>query len=166
MSDLKSGQADASGPDTGEITAGNRPSTASPPKSPQSVAAQPTEMPSDARGDGDSAEDPILQVYSVGPTTVVGFGGRDVLDNVNLALCRSEVLGLIKENEATAIAFDLTGVLLMPSGLLGLLASLRQEGVEVHIYNPSADVREVLEVTHLDKVMQVREVDVPVESAV
>ena len=112
----------------------------------------------------DEAE-PVLQVYSAGPTTVVGFGGRDVLDNVNLALCRQELLDLIKEHEAKAVAFDLTGVILMPSGLLGLLASLKQEGVEVHVYNPSDDVREVLGVTHLDKVLQVREVDVP-ETAV
>ena len=30
-----------------------------------------------------------LQVYQAGPTTVVGFGGRDLLDDVNLADCRA-----------------------------------------------------------------------------
>ena len=114
----------------------------------------------DAVASEEDALEPILQVYSAGETTVVGFGGRDVLDTVNLAVCREELLDLIKENGAKRIAFDLTGVVLMPSGLLGLLASLRKEGVEVHIYNPSQDVREVLEVTHLDQVMTVREVEV------
>ena len=104
--------------------------------------------------------DPILKVYSAGPTTVVGFGGEDVLDGVNLALCRGEVMDLIREHGAEVIAFDLTGVRLMPSGMLGLLASLRQEGVQVHLYNPSDDVREVLEVTHLNSVMEVRKVDI------
>ena len=114
----------------------------------------------DAVASEEDALEPILQVYSAGETTVVGFGGRDVLDTVNLAVCREELLDLIKKNGAKRIAFDLTGVVLMPSGLLGLLASLRKEGVEVHIYNPSQDVREVLEVTHLDQVMTVREVEV------
>jgi anti-anti-sigma factor len=103
---------------------------------------------------------PILQVYHTGPTTVVGFGGEDVLDGVNLVLCRDEMLKLIEHEKCQVLAFDLTGVKLLPSGLLGLLTSIRQHGVEVHIYNPSEDVRDVLSVTNLDKVMPVHEVEV------
>lgn len=103
---------------------------------------------------------PILTVYDVGATTVVGFGGRDVLDSVNLAVCRDEVLDLIARHDVEVLAFDLTGVVLVPSGLLGLLASLRNNHVDVHIYNPSADVREVLEITHLDELMPIHEVDI------
>jgi anti-anti-sigma factor len=100
---------------------------------------------------------PILEVYSVGPTTVVGFGGRDVLTDVNLVVCREEVLALIEREKCQVLAFDLTGVTLMPSGMLGLLASIRQHGVEVHIYNPSPDVRDVLETTNLHKLMPIYE---------
>ena len=108
--------------------------------------------------------DAVLRIYEIGPTTVVGFGGADVLDTVNLAHCRQELGDLIQQHNVEVLAFDLTGVVLVPSGLLGLLASLRQTGVEVHIYNPSADVREVLEVTHLDDIMPIREVDVRSEA--
>lgn len=108
----------------------------------------------------DDQADPILQVYSAGPTTIVGFGGRDVLDDVNLALCRDEVIDLIEDHGANVIAFDLTGVKLMPSGLLGLLASLRKHDVEVHIYNPSEDVRDVLAVTHLDRLLSIHEIEI------
>lgn len=101
--------------------------------------------------------EPILQVYSVGPTTVVGFGGRDVLADVNLVTCRDEILALIEREKCEVLAFDLTGVTFVPSGMLGLLASIRQHGTQVHIYNPSADVREVLEVTHLDQLMPIHE---------
>jgi anti-anti-sigma regulatory factor len=58
------------------------------------------------------------------------------------------------------MAFDLTRVRLVPSGLLGLLASIRKQGVEVHLYNPSDDIREVLEITKLDEVLQMHTVDV------
>lgn len=102
-----------------------------------------------------------IEVYATGPTTVVGFGGQDLPDNINLALYREWLVGLIQQHDCRVLAFDLTGVRLLPSGLLGLLASLRNEGVEVHLYNPSPDVREVLDVTHLNTLMPVHFVDVP-----
>ena len=60
------------------------------------------------------------------------------------------------------MAFDLTRVRLIPSGLLGLLASIRKKGIEVHLYNPSADIREVLEVTKLDQVLQLHDLEITV----
>jgi len=108
--------------------------------------------------------EPILEVYESGPTTVVGFGGRDILSDVNVAACRDELLDLIRRIPCQIVAFDLTGVRLIPSGLLGLLASLRSNGVEVHLYNPSKDVREVLSITGLDRLMPIRDIDVPQES--
>ncbi|WP_437230553.1 STAS domain-containing protein [Planctomicrobium sp. SH661] len=105
--------------------------------------------------------EPILEVYQTGPTTVVGFGGRDVLMDVNVAACRDELVELIRRENCSVVAFDLTGVRLLPSGLLGLLASLRNNSVSVHLYNPSSDVREVLSITGLDKLMEVHEIEVP-----
>ena len=68
-------------------------------------------------------------------------------------------LDYIAQEQCRVLAFDLTGVKLIPSGLLGLLASVRQIGAEVHLYNPSDDVREVLAVTHLDRLMPVHDID-------
>lgn len=101
-----------------------------------------------------------IEVYQAGELTVLGFGGHAVLDHIDLSECRTEIAGIVQENHCTNLAFDLTGVRLMPSGMLGLLASLRQLGVDVHLYNPSQDIRDVLEITHLDKMMHVHEVDV------
>jgi anti-anti-sigma factor len=100
----------------------------------------------------------LLHVYKVGQLTVVGFGGHDLLDEVNLAECREEIVALVEANDCEILAFDLTGVKLIPSGLLGLLASLRELGIEVQIYNPSDDVREVLAITKLDRIMSIHEV--------
>lgn len=106
-------------------------------------------------------EAPIIEVYSAGPTTVVGFGGRDVLDHVNLVVCRDEILRLIQEAQCETLAFDLTGVKLLPSGLLGLLASILKQDVAVHLYNPSEDIVDVLETTKLNTIMPVHHIDVP-----
>lgn len=101
----------------------------------------------------------VLEIYSTGPMTVLGFGGREILDQVDIGACRSEIIELVKQHNTQKLAFDLTGVKLVPSGLLGLLASLRQLNVEVHLCNPSDDVREVLEVTKLDQILQVYDVE-------
>jgi len=101
----------------------------------------------------------ILQVYQNGELTVVGFGGREILDQIDLSQCRAEIVALVEKNQCKTLAFDLTGVQLIPSGMLGLLASLRKMNVEVHIYNPSPDVNEVLQVTRLSEVMPVHYID-------
>ena len=101
-----------------------------------------------------------LEIYQAGELTVIGFGGKEVLDDMNVADCRDELVELIREHHCQVLAFDLTRVRLIPSGLLGLLASIRKQGVEVHLYNPSSDIREVLEITKLDQVLQMHELEV------
>lgn len=100
-----------------------------------------------------------LEVYEAGELTVVGFGGREVLDHINVAECRDEIVALIKEHNCQSLAIDLTGVRLIPSGLLGLMASIHRQGVEVHLYNACADIREILEITKLDRVLHLHEVE-------
>lgn len=102
----------------------------------------------------------LLEVYKAGPLTVVGFGGREILDEVSIANRRQELLKLVEEYDCRELAFDLTGVKLLPSGLLGVLASFRQQGIGVSLYNPSEDVRDVLRITKLDSVMQVHDIEI------
>ena len=100
-----------------------------------------------------------LEVYEAGELTVLGFGGREVLDRISLGQCREELMALIRELDCKTLAFDLTGVRLIPSGMLGLLCSIWKQGVAVHLYNPSQDVREVLEITKLDGLFELHEVE-------
>jgi anti-anti-sigma factor len=101
-----------------------------------------------------------LEVYEAGVLTVIGFGGREILNHLNLADCRDEIAALIRNYDCKTLAFDLTGVQLLPSGLLGILVSTHRQGVTVHLFNPSDDIREVLEITKLDTLLHVHEIDV------
>lgn len=103
---------------------------------------------------------PALEVYEAGELTVLGFGGREIVDHLSLSDCRDEIQALIREHQCRYLAFDLTGVKLIPSGMLGLLASISHAGVEVHLYNCSEDIKEVLEITKLNRRMTLHEVDV------
>ena len=108
-------------------------------------------------------EDGLLKVYSVGPVTVLGFAGQDVPSEFNVAHYRAAISDLLKLNNSSTVAFDVTGVRLVPSGMLGLLVSLtRIPGLPltVQIFNPSSDVREVLEITKLNRMIEIHEVNV------
>ena len=108
-------------------------------------------------------EDGLLRVYSVGETTVLGFDGQDVPSEFNAAHYRAAISDLLVANNCSTVAFDLTGVKLVPSGMLGLLVSLRNlEGLEptVQVFNPGKDVVEVLNITKLNQFIEVHQVDV------
>jgi len=103
-------------------------------------------------------EDGVLKVYSVGETTVLGFGGQDIPSEFNAAHYRAAISDLLRANNSNTVAFDLTGVQLVPSGMLGLLVSLKKlDGLEpvVQVFNPSKDVTEVLQITKLNTMIEV-----------
>ena len=99
-----------------------------------------------------------LELVQNGETTIVSFGNREVLDQINLAACREQITEIVKRNQTKTLAFEMRGVRLSPSGMLGLLASLRDIVAKIQILNPSEDVREVLEITKLNQIFEVREV--------
>jgi len=115
--------------------------------------------------DGDSAilggasQPRLLQVYSVDPV-VVGFGGVSIPDDHNLSAYRDELLSLLNEHGQQQLSFDLTGVILVPSGIVGLLVSLVRQQISVSVFNASQEVKEVFEVTQVNQLITLR--DVPV----
>jgi len=100
----------------------------------------------------------VLKIYQTGELTVVGFGGQDVPDEVCIAHYRDQLFKLVDEHNCKVLAFDLTGVTLVPSGMLGVLTSLRQKVDRIELYNPSEDVREVLSMTRLGQLFDIKEV--------
>ena len=100
----------------------------------------------------------VLKVYQTGELTVLGFGGQDVPDEVCIAGYRTQLFDLIEQHKCKVIAFDLTGVKLVPSGMLGLLVSIRKRVGTVELYNPSVDVMEVLKLTNFDRMFEIKQV--------
>lgn len=108
---------------------------------------------------GKAFQDPgVLLVYQTGELTVVGFAGKDVPDEVCIAGYRDQLNKLIEDHQTKVMAFDLSGVKLVPSGMLGLLTSIRKKVQRVELYNPSDDVQEVLRITNLDKLFEIKSI--------
>ena len=107
-------------------------------------------------------DDGILKVYGVGATTVLGFGGKDVPSEFNAAQYRAAIADLLTANQCTIVAFDVSGVRLIPSGMLGLLVSLRKlEGINptVQLFNPSSEIEDVLQITKLNTMIEVHHLE-------
>ena len=106
------------------------------------------------------AENPgLFQIYSVGEVTVVGFGGRDVPNDFWIGAYKDELASIVRENNCRELAFDLEGVTAIPSGMLGLLSTLRDLDVTISLYNPLQGVREIIQLSNLGDLIEFREVD-------
>lgn len=102
-----------------------------------------------------------LQLVQNGETTIVSFlDGKD-FEQINIAACREQITEIVKQNQTKTLAFEMSKVRLIPSGMLGLLASLRDMVSKIRILNPSEDVREVLEITKLNQIFEVCDEVVP-----
>lgn len=118
---------------------------------------------SDTTGDdssldlANSADPGVLKVYQTGEHTIVGFGGQDVPSEVCIAYYREELFKMVDKFQIKVMGFDLTGVVLIPSGMLGVLTSLRKKVERIELYNPSQDVREVLRMSRLEQFFELKE---------
>ena len=104
-------------------------------------------------------DDGVLKLSQAGTTTVLGFGGSAVPSDFNAAQYRDAVSRLLKEYGCKTVAFDLPGVTLIPSGMLGFWASLHDMDVTVELYNASEDIRDVLAITKLNQWIELRDVN-------
>ncbi len=98
----------------------------------------------------------ILRVYETDPAVVIGFGSA-VLDASQIAECREEIAELVRLHDGKALAIDLSDVQYIPSVVLGMLASLTRLGTEVHLYNVSPEIRELLKVTRIGLLFRIHE---------
>jgi anti-sigma B factor antagonist len=97
-----------------------------------------------------------LEVIELGPRTVVGFGGDDLPPEHTLGRYLNEIYELIASSGCKELTFDLAGVTLIPSGFLGVMASVMKKGVAVSVKNPSREVREVLALTNFDQLVKIQ----------
>jgi anti-sigma B factor antagonist len=96
-----------------------------------------------------------LQVLQTEPVAVIGFGGRDLPPEHVLGQYLGEIGELLDRTGSRELAFEMEGVVIIPSGFLGVIASITKRGVAVSVRHPSKDVREVLELTHFDQIVKI-----------
>jgi hypothetical protein len=98
----------------------------------------------------------LLTTKKDGTTLILGLNGVEVPDESQVAKYTAQVLRLLQEYpECQVLSFDVTNVQILPSAMLGLLATIRKRGRDVEVHNPSDFIQEALRVTKLSNFVTV-----------
>ena len=105
------------------------------------------------------APDPeYFYVFKRGRLTVIGFDAQHLVDDRrSLHECQQMLLDVIEHNDCQILAVDLSELGVVSSWVLAVLMAAYRAGIEVHLYHASRDITDVLEVTHLDELLRVRD---------
>ena len=103
-----------------------------------------------------TSEREYLHVFRTGRLTIVGFTAIEALRPERIDDCRRQLERLVDEHGCQDLIVDLCELPIVSSWILGLLAYVQRAGTRVHLYHPSAEIRDILRRTHLDQVLDVR----------
>jgi len=92
-----------------------------------------------------------VTVENLGEVTALHCVGRIVRGDETALLCAA------LRQEAGNMVLDLTQVDAIDAAGIGALVSLQAAGIYLKLVNPAAQVREVLRVTRLDSIFEIRE---------
>jgi hypothetical protein len=105
----------------------------------------------------DAGTDPTLLTFvQDGQRAIVGFNSKSVPDEVCVAAYRNQLIKYVQDHDCKELAFELAGIKILPSGMLGLLVSLKKRGLEIELLNPAVDIVDVLRITRLLQMFKVQ----------
>ncbi|HEV3078493.1 MAG TPA: STAS domain-containing protein [Gemmataceae bacterium] len=96
-----------------------------------------------------------LEVEDIGDVTVVSFTDRKILDEQNIQVIGEQLFGLVDESGRKRLLLNFGNVEYMSSAALGKLITLNKKvnaaGGKLILCNIDPQIREVFEITKLDK---------------
>jgi anti-sigma B factor antagonist len=101
-----------------------------------------------------------LEVEEIGDVTVVSFTDKKILDEQNIQVIGEQLFSLIDELGRKKILLNFGNVEYMSSAALGKLITLNKKvqgaGGKLVLCNIDANIREVFEITRLDKLFVIK----------
>ena len=101
-----------------------------------------------------------LEVEDIGDVTVVSFTDRKILDEQNIQVIGDQLFSLVDELGRKKLLLNFGNVEYMSSAALGKLITLNKKvqssGGKLVLCNIDATIREVFEITKLDKLFTIR----------
>jgi len=96
-----------------------------------------------------------LEVEDIGDVTVINFVDRKILDEQNIQVIGEQLFGLVDESGRKRLLLNFSNVEYMSSAALGKLITLNKKvqaaGGKLVLCNIDPQIREVFEITKLDK---------------
>ncbi|MBI3863738.1 MAG: anti-sigma factor antagonist [Planctomycetia bacterium] len=105
---------------------------------------------------GSNTDPNLLTFARDGQRAIVGFKSKPISDELCIAAYRDQLLKFVQDFDCKVLAFELTDIKMLPSGLLGLLVTLKKRGLDVELLNPTTEIVEVLQITRLTPMFTVR----------
>jgi len=99
----------------------------------------------------------LFHVYKLGRLTLIGFEAQHIDEEETATEVRQQLESIIEAHSCEILVVDLMNVGIVSSWILGVLASVKKTGIDVELYHPSKEIMEVLNVTHLDELLHVRD---------
>jgi anti-sigma B factor antagonist len=101
-----------------------------------------------------------LEVEDIGDVTVVSFTDKKILDEQNIQVIGEQLFGLVDDSGRTKLLLNFSNVEYMSSAALGKLITLNKKiqaaGGKLVLCSIDPQIREVFEITRLDKVFVIR----------
>jgi anti-sigma B factor antagonist len=101
-----------------------------------------------------------LEIEDIGDVTVVCFTDRKILDEQNIQVIGEQLFSLVDEMSRKHLLLNFTNVEYMSSAALGKLITLNKKvqasGGRLVLCNIDPQIREVFEITRLDKLFTIR----------
>lgn len=85
-----------------------------------------------------------LQMREQNGMKFLDLGSMEIWDGADLALIRDALYFLIAEKGHRSIGVQMQYVKYIPSGFFGMLSDWHDQGVEIRLYSPQPNVREML----------------------
>lgn len=101
-----------------------------------------------------------LEVEDIGDVTVVSFTDKKILDEQNIQVIGDQLFSLVDELGRKKLLLNFGNVEYMSSAALGKLITLNKKvqgaGGKLVLCNIDANIREVFEITRLDKIFAIK----------
>jgi anti-anti-sigma regulatory factor len=96
----------------------------------------------------------LFEIQAPSQSLIVSLGRRKDLSDAQFARCREEIARLTANDHIDTVVFDLAGILVLPSSVLGLIAAVSQGEAKVRVINASHCAREDFQLTGLDRMIE------------
>ncbi|MBI3861764.1 MAG: STAS domain-containing protein [Planctomycetia bacterium] len=86
----------------------------------------------------------------------VAFNYKDVPDENRVASYRSQLQSFVQKTGCRSLIFDLEGLKLLPSRMLGFFLTLKNEGHDIELVNVAPFIQDIFRVTKLAPMVTIR----------
>ena len=117
----------------------------------------PQPAPVESAAEGARSNDPNhLNLAHSGGRVLVGFNYKEMPDETRVTKFRAQLLDFVQRTNCKSLTFDLRGLKILPSRMLGFFVSLRSEGHDIELLNLEQGVQDVFRITKLGPMFTIR----------